>query len=92
VSRHLVGFDLPAEDHARFQALCQARGSTMRREIQTILDAQFAHRGCLLSEDCLCVRMSPELKRQLTDYGRERRMNMADLVRAVLVRVLASER
>jgi hypothetical protein len=79
---------LPAEDHARFQA----RGTTMRREVQAILKAQFAHRGGLLTEDCLCVRVSPEPKRQLTDYGRERRMNVADLARAVLLRVLASER
>ena len=58
---------------------CRARGTTMRREVQAILKAQFAHRGGLLTEDCLCVRVSPEPKRQLTDYGRERRMNVADL-------------
>jgi hypothetical protein len=38
------------------------------------------------------VRVSPELKLQLSDYARERRMKVADLVRALLVRVLASGR
>jgi hypothetical protein len=91
VSRHLVGFDLPTEDHARFQALCRARGTTMRAEIQAILRAQLARRGCLLSEDCLCVRVSPE-KRQLTAVARERRMKVETLVREALVRQLASVR
>jgi hypothetical protein len=74
----LVGFALPVEDHARFQALCRARCTTMRAEIQAILRAQLAHRSCLLSE-MQCVRVSPELKRQLSDYARERRMSLAKL-------------
>jgi hypothetical protein len=84
-----VGFDLPAEDNARFKLLCRARGITMRREIQAILRAQFAHRGGLLSEDCLCVRVSPEMKRQLTQMARKRRMKVETLVREALARMMA---
>ena len=78
---HFVGLDLPADDHARFKMLWLARGTTMRRRrFRRSWTRRLARPDNLLSET-LCVRVSPELKRQLSDYARERPVKIEALVR-----------
>jgi hypothetical protein len=71
--------DIAAKDHAQFKAICALHGTTMGHEINAIIAQQLADPDASLSE-ALYLRVSPEMKRELLDYARERRMSLADLL------------
>jgi hypothetical protein len=71
--------DISAEDHARFKSICALHQTTMGAEITAMIGAQLADPDALLSE-ALYIRVSPQLKRELLDYARERRVSLTDLL------------
>jgi predicted HicB family RNase H-like nuclease len=69
--------EIPAADHARFKSICALRGTTMGREISAAIAAQLEERDPRLSET-LYVRVSPQMRRELADYAKERRVSLSD--------------
>jgi hypothetical protein len=88
--RHHIGFDLVAEDQARFVGAVPGRGTDIRAEIRAILAAQLAHPGCLLSR-MLAVRLAPEQHGQLRVAARRRRMSPARLAEQAFGRMLVPD-
>jgi hypothetical protein len=77
--RHQVGFDLVAEDLARFRVLCRERGTDVAAEIRAMIAAELADPDQLLSE-ALYVRVSPELKRQILEYVKKRHVTLGTVL------------
>jgi hypothetical protein len=72
-------FDIAAEDHARFKAICALHQTTMSHEVNCLIAAQLADPDRLLSE-ALYVRVSLELKQELLDYAVQRRVGLGTLL------------
>ena len=66
--------DIPADDHARFKALCAMKQTTMRAEIQAIVGAQLAAPDVLVSA----------LLNQLQDAAQARGISFEKLLTEVL--------